>query len=373
MQARILDTTNSKDIRKFKALPNRLYRGNRFWVPPVPGEIEFAMRRDKHPFYAHSEADFILVESGREVVGRVAVLHNRNFCQFHKVNTAFFYYYEAVEDDEVARLLLSTAQEWCAERKIETLMGPRGLLRSNCIGMLVEGFDQLTATGMTYNLPYYQHQLTANGFIKHNDHFSGCLEQHIDRRIHDVAKKVLAKGNFRVHRFKTVQEMKEWIPLVDEVHHRAFANNPDFVPSTPAEFEVLAGSIIALADPRYVEVVLHDDEIAGFLIAFPNINRGLRFARGRMLPLGWLGLLLDKKFSRLLDVEGVGLLPEYQGLGGNAVLYAELDRVTQGARFKHAEIVQVDERNLRSKADMNTMQVTWNKVHRTFEKKISDL
>jgi len=370
LNTRILDTSKKKDVRLFRSLPFKLYGGNDFWVPPVPGEIEFAMDREHHPFYAHSEADFIVVESAKKVLGRIAVLKNNNFCQFHKVNTAFFYYYEAVDDAEVARLLLSAAEEWCKERKVDTLMGPRGLLRSNCIGMLVDGFDKQTATGMTYNLPYYQHQLTANGFVKHNDHFSGSLEQHIDRKIHDMAAKVIARGHFQIHRFASVEEMKAWIPKVDEVHHRAFAENPDFVPSTPAEFEVLARSIIALADPRYVEVILHGDEIAGFLIAFPNINKGLRFARGKMAPFGWLGLLLDKKFSRVIDVEGLGLLPEYQGLGGTAVLYAELDRVTRGSRFRHAEIVQIDERNMRSKSDMNTMSVVWEKTHRTFEKKI---
>jgi len=370
LEARILDTTKKKDVRLFKSLPYKLYKENSYWVPPVPGEIDFAMDREKHPFYAHSEADFIVVEEGKKVLGRIAVLHNKHYCDFHKVKTGFFYYYEAVDDDEVAQKLLTAAQDWCKERDLDTLMGPRGLLRSNCIGMLVEGFDKQTATGMTYNLPYYQDQLAANGFVKHNDHFSGCMDQHIDQKIHDVARKVIARGHFQIHRFKSIEEMKEWIPKVDAVHHRAFAENPGFMPSTPAEFDVLARSIIALADPRYIEVIMHNNEIAGFLIAFPNINKGLRFARGRMAPFGWLGLLLDKKYSRTIDVEGVGLLPEYQGLGGNAVLYAELDHVTSGARFNHAEIVQIDERNMRSKSDMHTMSVVWNKIHRTLEKAI---
>jgi hypothetical protein len=368
LQTRTLNTDQKKDVRLFKSLPFQLYHKNPYWIPPVPGEIEFAMNRQKHPFYAHSDADFIIVESGKQILGRIAVLKNRHFCELHQINTAFFYYYEAVEDGEVAGLLLSAAQDWCRQRKIDHIMGPRGLLRSNCIGMLVEGFDQPFATGMTYNLPYYQDQLTANGFTKRNDHFSGYLEKHLNSKINRVAEKVLAKGHFQLHRFQSVKEMKEWIPRVDEIHHRAFAENPDFVPSTPEEFVVLAKDIIALADPRYIEMIMHGDEIAGFLIAFPNINRGLRFAAGKMLPFGWLWLLLDKRFSRSIDVEGIGLLPEFQGLGGNAVLYAALDRVTSGRRFTHAEIVQIDERNFRSKADMQTMQVVWNKTHRTFEK-----
>ena len=234
--------------------------------------------------------------------------------------------------------------------------------------MLVDGFDRQPATGMTYNLPYYASQLTANGFVKHSDHYSGYLNAHVDRRIHDIGQKVLARGNFKIQNFSSREQMAAWIPRLEDVHHRAFAKNPDFVPSSPAEFAQLAENIISLADPRYVKLILHGEEIAGFLLATPNLNQGLRFAKSRLFPLGWLGLWLDQKFSKVIDLDAVGLLPEYQGLGGNAVLYAEIDRVLTGPRFKRAEIVQVDERNLRSQSDMQTMKVVWDKVHRTFKK-----
>lgn len=368
MNTRILDTTKKNDVKIFKSLPFELFKGNRFWVPPVPGEIEFVMDREHHPFYVHSEADFIIVESGKQILGRLAVLHNKNYCNFHKINTALFFYYESVEDQQVANLLFSAAEDWCKKRGINEIYGPRGFLRSNCIGLLVEGFDQEPATGMTYNLPYYQDQLAACGFIKHSDHYSGIIDAHIDRKIHTIGKKVLSRGKFRVQSFRTTAEMVPWIPRLDEVHHRAFANNADFMPSTQAEFDLLARNIITLVEPRFVKLILYEEQVAGFLITFPNLNRGLRFAKGRLFPLGWLGLWLDKKFSNVIDLEGVGLLPEYQGLGGNAVLYSEIDKVLQGARFKRGELVQVDERNRRSKSDAETMKVTWNKTHRTFKK-----
>jgi hypothetical protein len=330
------------------------------------------MDKSRHPFYAHSEADFIAVESGRDILGRILVIHNKNYCDYHKENTAFFYYYEAVEDQQVANLVLSAAQDWCKKRKISEIVGSRGLLRSACIGLLVDGFDQQPATGMTYNLPYYQKQILDCGFEKFTDHYSGYLETHINPNIHDVAKKVLSRGKFRVQTFKTINEMKTWIPRVDEIHHRAFSENPGYVPSTHAEFEDQAGNILALADPRYVKAIMYENEIAGFIIAFPNINNGLRFARSKLYPIGWLGLLLSKAYPSVIDIEVVGMLPEYQGLGGNALLYSELDKTINGPRIKKAEIVQVDERNIKSKADMDTMNVVWNRTHRTFRKVISN-
>jgi hypothetical protein len=69
-------------------------------------------------------------------------------------------------------------------------------------------------------------------------------------------------------------------------------------------------------------------------------------------------------------MNGIGLLPKYQGLGGNALLYSEVEKTIVDAGMKHAEIIQVDERNFRSYSDMNTMGVDWKKTHRTYIKRI---
>jgi len=47
-------------------------------------------------------------------------------------------------------------------------------------------------------------------------------------------------------------------------------------------------------------------------------------------------------------LNGIGLLPQFQGLGGNVLLYAEVENTLAGAGMKRGEIVQVDERNFRS-------------------------
>jgi hypothetical protein len=80
----------------------------------------------------------------------------------------------------------------------------------------------------------------------------------------------------------------------------------------------------------------------------------------------------EKNHPVILDINGVGLLPEYQGLGGNALLYSELDKVIHSTHIKKAEVVQVDERNLRSYADMQKMGVAFSKTHRTYRKSFNN-
>lgn len=370
-QTRLLEKSNPKDIRLFKELPYRLYENNKYWVPPLPGEIERVMTPQDHPFYNHSDADFFIVENETEVLGRIAVLQNQHFCEYHSVKAGFFYYFESIDDPEVSHLLFTTAEDWCHARNLDIIIGPKGLLRSQGVGLLVDGFDQLPAVGIPYHQPYYQTLIEAFGFTRSHDHYSGYLDRHLDAKIHLIAEKVLSRGNFEVRGFTNTGDIIKWIPIVDEVQQKAFSDNPNFYPSSPEEFDLLAKNILALVDPRFVKIIMHKEELAGFLVAYPNINSSLQRSKGRLFPFGWLHLMNEKKHPTILDINGAGLLPEYQGLGGNALLYSEIDKVIKSTHIRKAEIVQVDERNLRSMSDMKKMGIVFSKTHRTYQKKIS--
>lgn len=370
METRILDKEKRSDCRKFKSLPYSLYKGNPFWVPPTPGEIEGVMSSKKNPFYTHSEADFIVVETKREILGRISILHNRNYCMFHHTDTAFFYYFDCIEDQQVAARLFDAAEDWSRKRGLKSILGARGFLRSSGIGILVDGFNALPAMGIPYNHPYYGPLIESCGFSKAFDHYSGVLEKHPDPMIHQVAKKVMSRGNFHLLSFNKVSEIVPWIPKIDEVHHAAFASNPNYYPSTSQEFDLISHNILAIADPKIIKVILHDGDIAGFIVAYPNINKSLKKNGGHLFPFGWLAISIEKKHPTVIDLNGIGLLPQYQGLGGNALLYSELDKVLSNPRIKKAEVVQVDERNFRSRSDMINMGVAISKIHRTYQKPI---
>ena len=47
-------------------------------------------------------------------------------------------------------------------------------------------------------------------------------------------------------------------------------------------------------------------------------------SQGRLFPLGVFRLLLELRRAGDLSADGMGILPEFQGRGGNALLYAEM-------------------------------------------------
>ncbi len=368
MIVRKLDTSSQRDIKKFIGFPYLLYRDCPQWVPPLNSELRLVMNRQKHPYYQHSTADFLVVESEGDVLARVAILHNRNYSTHHKKATSFFYYYESVNDPAASDLLFKAAIAWAREQQTELIIGPRGFSRSSGIGLLTEGFEYLPAMGIPYNLPYYEELIRRAGFEKETDYFSGYLKysQQLDNRIHLAAEKVKARGEYWVKTFSTRAEMIRMIDYVNSVHHEAFQNNPGYYPSTDAEFRLMAQSIIQIADPRLIKLIMKGDEVAGFVIAYPDVSCALQRIKGELYPFGWVDVLLEKQRTHVVDLNGVGLLPKHQGMGANVLLYTELEKSLRMFNFDHAELVQVDERNFKSKSDMENVGVHWYKNHRLF-------
>jgi GNAT superfamily N-acetyltransferase len=368
MRIRLLNIEKQHDTQLFIHFQSELYRGCSQWVPPLHSEMQLVMDRSRHPFYQHSEADFFIAESEGQVLGRIAVLYNHLFCEYHKQATAFFYYFESIHDPEVSAGLFNAALDWCRVRQVKSILGPKGFSRSSGLGLLIEGFEYSPAVGIPYNLSYYPALVEQIGFKKETDHLSGYLDkiQHFPENVYTIADKVQQRSKFWVKTFRNKAEMRRWIPAVEIVNQKAFQNNPGYYPSTPEEFQLLANGMIQIADPHLIKLIMHEDNVAGFIIAYANISNALRESHGRMWPWGWLWLARDMKRSKQVDLNGVGLLPEYQGLGGNALLYTELEKTLREFNFEQAEIIQVDERNFKSKSDMERLGVHWSKRHRTY-------
>lgn len=368
MQIRKLDTTQKKERARFVDFVFDLYKDSPLWVPPLRSDAMNVLDQAKHPFYEHSYADFFVVEDGERVLGRMAMLENRNYNGFHKTKAAFFGYFEVVEDIEVARLLLRTAVEWTVSHNLDTIIGPRGVVGIDG-SILVEGFDHRPALTIPYNFPYYDAYIKDSGFEKYSDYLSGYVrgDHLIPARLYDIAARVKERRGFWIKTFASRAEIREWIPRALEVHRQAMSGLHSFYPPTENETRAVVNTLLTIVDPSLIKLVMKGDDVAGFIISYHDVSAGLQKARGRLFPLGWLYILRDKRTTEWANVNGLGLLPQYRGLGANAMLYTELRDTISDHGFKHVDIVQVNETNFNSRSDMETMGVEWYKRHRHYK------
>jgi hypothetical protein len=80
--------------------------------------------------------------------------------------------------------------------------------------------------------------------------------------------------------------------------------------------------------------------------------------------------LREFKCTNWVNLNGLGLMPGHRGVGANAVLYTELAKSVYDFDFKHADVVQVEERNAKSLGEMESIGVAWYKRHRIYGRKL---
>jgi len=366
-----INPKNRRDVRKFVRFPFELYKSTSQWVPPFEREMLNSVQR-QHPFFQHSEADFFIAENQEQTLGRIAVMENRRANEFRGTKTAFFGFLEIEPKLEVALELFDVAIEWARNRGLNRIIGPRGLIGSDSGGILVEGFEHRPALSVPYNFPYYGEFIKSAGFSKDTDHLSGYLPggHFVPERIKRIAEKIKTRRGYWIKSFKSKEEMREWVPRVQAVHKEAFEDTHTFYPPTDDEMRSIAETLISVADPSLIKLVMKHDDVIGFIFAYHDISAGLQKANGRIWPFGWYHIFKERKRSEWVNINGVGMLPKYQGMGGNAILYSELEKSIHAFGFKHMDIVQVNETNLESFNDMEAIGVQWYKRHRSYKQNL---
>ena len=371
MHIRKLDTTRKQDVTQFVQFPFELYRENRCWVPPIVSDMRSILNQNKHPFYQHSAADFFVVEQNGKTLGRMAMLVNRNFNRYQERNAAFFGYYEVVEDSSASQLLFDATLTWAHENKLDEIIGPRGVIGIDG-SVLVEGFEYRPAIGIPYNLPYYDQFIKNAGFVKDADYLSGYIhrDQDIGERVHRIVDRIKRRRGFTIKTFDSKRELRQWIPRALQVHEAAMGQLHSFYPPTKEETMRVINALMTISDPSLIKLVLKGEAVVGFILGYPDISAALQRINGRLWLTGWIHALREQRQTRWANINGLGMLPAYQGLGGNALLYAELQKTIQASRYEHLEVVQVNETNFKSKSDMESIGVKWTKRHRHYKRSV---
>jgi GNAT superfamily N-acetyltransferase len=370
-----VDTQDKSQAKRFVQFYYDLYKDCPQFVPPLYGDAYLPLNRKKHPFFGHSDADFFVAVRDGKVVGRICAAENRPFNEWHKTKKAHFYAFDTVDDLEVARELFDAAFDWARSRGLDTMIGPKGLSVFDGYGIQIEGFEhRQMMTMMNYNYDYYPKLVETLGFEKEVDFVSCYLPAgsfKVPERVERIAAWAMKRGNLQVKNFKSKRELLKWAPRIVEAYNKAFVNNWEYYPLSPGDGKYAVDNVFLVADPRLIKVITHGDEIVGFLFAFPDVSAALQRAKGHLFPFGLIDLLLEMKRTKTVSGNGTGILPEYQGTGGNAMMYNEMGKtVFSYKQFEHVEMTQVAETTHQMRADLKNLNGVEYKNHRVYHRAI---
>lgn len=369
-----IDPRDQRDVQRYINLPYPLYRDNPNWVPFLRMDVATMLNADKHPFYEHSDAEFFIARRNGEDVARLAMLENKPYNRYHDKKQAQFYHLECVDDYEVAEALFARGFEWARARGLDQVVGPKGFGPFDGYGLLVEGFEhRQMMIMMNYNPPYLPAFLERLGFEKEVDFVSCYLPPekfHLPERVHRIAARAATRSGLRVLRFNNKRELRRIGMRVGRVYNDIFVNNWEYYPLTERELSFHIDGILTVAVPSLMKIIMHDEDVVGFLFAFPDVSAAIQRSKGRLFPFGLADLMLELRRANTVSLNGAGMLPAYHGRGGNALLYSEMQKTIQESGFKHAELTQVAESAVQMRRDLENVGGVPYKNHRVFIKNL---
>lgn len=375
MSTQIITVKNKSDKKRFIKSQWNFYKGDPNFVPPLIMERKKVLDTEKNPLYMHSKIELFMAEREGQIVGRIAAIINGNHNKTHNDKVGFFGFFECENNQETANLLLKTAENWLKERGFDQMRGPINPTMNDEVGLLSENFDQPPVILTTYNPKYYIDLLEGYGLENVKNLLSYWLSPPTFitpklERLQDIIKK---RNSITVREinFKDKKQFAKDVELLKGIYNTAWQPNWGFVKMTDEEFDALAADFKQFADSKYSLIVEVKGKPAGFLLALPDLNQVMiHNKKGSLLGAGW-HLLTKKKQINVLRIIVLGLIPEYQKTGADAVLYFEVGKRAGENGIEWAEASWILEDNeMMNKGLTQTMNAKHYKTHRIYQKDI---
>jgi GNAT superfamily N-acetyltransferase len=336
---KIKPITAQKGLRAFIDFPHDLYKDEPNYVPEL-----FVAQRElltKHPFLKHSSVQYFLAYRGDEVVGRIAAILNNRHNQYNEATDGFFGFFDCINDQVVANLLFNAASEWLKEREVTKIIGPANFSFNETAGLLIEGFEFPPVVMMPYNASYYQDLIENIGFVKSLDLLAFRFGEH---GYDDKSLRLLDSLQDRLKRSRIIlrkinmKNFKTEAVSIREVYNKAWDKNTGFVPMTDHEFDHIGKEMKMILDPDFCQLAEQDGKIVGFALAVPDFNQVLKkVKRGRLLPIGLLNILLNRRKVSGIRIILLGVIDGYRKMGIEACLYGTIIKEYRRKKLKYAE------------------------------------
>lgn len=374
MAIRIKKVSDKKELKTFIRFNYELYKDNAYSVPDLYDDMLNTFSPQKNAAFEFCEADYFLAYKDNKVVGRVAAIINRRANETWNKKEVRFGWIDFIDDLEVSKALLDTVEKWGKERGMEAMVGPLGFTDMDAEGMLVEGFDQLGTMATIYNYPYYPEHMQRLGLEKEADwvEFKLTVPDKLPEKFVRISEIILQKYKLKIKKLNR-KELKEknYGQRIFDLINEAYAPLYGYSQMTQRQINQYIKMYLPLIDLRMVSLVEDEaGELVAVGISMPSLSEALQKAKGKMLPFGWFHLLkaLFIKKPKVLDLLLVGVKPEYQSKGVNALLFYDLVPVYQQMGFEYGESNPELELNKKVQAQWSAFESVQHKRRRAFKK-----
>jgi GNAT superfamily N-acetyltransferase len=338
----IAEVKNKSDLKKFVEFNINLYKGNPYHVPGLVVDEEMTLSEKKNPAFDFCESVYYLAYKDKKVVGRIAGIINHKANETWNQKYARFSFIDFIDDNEVSAALFDAVEKWAVKKGMNGLQGPLGFTDLDHEGLLVWGFDQVGTMATNYSFPYYKDHVEKLGYVKDQDwnEFHIQIPTSIPDKYRRISEIVLKKYGLKIKKFKKTREIWPYAKRIFELWNEAYRPLYGYSELSDKQINYYIKMYIPMLRLELVTLVVReaDDAVVGLAITLPSLSKALQKARGNLFPLGWIYLLKALYFqSDVVDLYILGVHPEYQNKGVNALLFYDLIPIFGRIGYKYAE------------------------------------
>ena len=359
MSVTIKTVSSVKDFKTFARFANRLYKGNKYYVPSMPMDDLSTFSKEKNAAFEFSDAEFYLAYKDGEVVGRVAAIINHKANEAWKVKQVRFGWIDFIDDMEVSAALLDAVIEFGRKAGMTQIVGPLGFTDFDPEGMLVDGYDRLGTMALLYNHPYYPEHMKKHGYYKETGwlEYRITIPETVSERHKQIAEAVMERYGLTIKK-KTRRQIKKerygqkLFKLINETYCVLYG----YSLLSEKQIDQYVGLYLSLIDTEMLTFVENaEGELIAAGISIPSLSEALQKCNGEIFPFGWWHLLkaMFLKKPDTLDLLLIGVRPDYQNKGINSIMILDLVARYNRLGFRYAET--------------NAMLETNAKIHAMFE------
>lgn len=372
MSINLIEVKTKPQLKTFIYLPEKLHQDQPNWVHPIYMDEWAYFNPKKNKAFSYSDTLMLLAEKDGQVVGRVMGIINHRYNEVRNEKTARFGYLESIQDQAVVHALLSRVEQWAREKGMTRIIGPYGFSDQDPEGFLIKGFENRATIATYYNFEWLPEMVEKEGYSKDIDYFVYKIEvpKEIPEIYSKIAERILKKGNFKILEFRKRKEIKPWIRPILSLMNETYveSNIYGYAPLDEKEMDDLARKYLPVLDPRFIKGVLKDGQVVAFIVAIPDMTAGIKKARGRLFPFGFIHVLRAQKKTKQLDLLLGAIKKEYRGMGLDALMGVALLSSAQKAGFEIMDTHHEMEANVRVRSEMERLGGKIYKVYRVYQK-----
>lgn len=339
---------------QFLRVPQRVYEDDANWIPHLKQDVEKVFDPKKNRLFKKGAVAkrWIVLDDHGVPAGRIAAFVNPKYSSGMEQPTGGMGFFDAIQDDELANLLLDTAEDWLKEQGMEAVDGPINLGEKDQFwGLLVDNFTDISSYGMNYNPPYYLPWFEGRGY-------QVFYEQYVfGRSVEEPVQEVLVRKIAQIkqpedYEFYTARSISLDQLAVDfcTVYNNAWGGHHGFSTMSLKQAQRTVKSLKPVMDPDIIFFVRHlpSDSPVGFFVNIPELNLIFKHVNGNLNAWGKLIFLWHKLARTSNEMVGLvfGIDRNFHGKGLDSLLISGAsDRLRKKNRYRHATLTWIGDFN----------------------------